>query len=173
MPRPLEALLTLGATALVLVFFASVPHWPREWTARSSPNPFAVVPPLLRAPSVLAAAAPAPALNLELPTDMAVLVRRTGINGETGLIPTAGSIATYRLRASGDLVSVGAPTGLDPVTPVPGDPDPAFRVRGVYALAKVDRGVTTLHWTERGVTYEISSRTLDPNRLAEVAAKLR
>jgi hypothetical protein len=161
--RSFEILLTAAATALGVAFFASVPYWPKEAIDKAP----------LRGPSVLASARPAPNLNLSLPDDVAAIVRRTGINGETGLIPTAASITTFRLRATGDLVSVAAPTGLDPVKPIRGDPDPAFRVRGFYAVATTERGNTVLRWTERGVTYEISSRTLDPNRLAEIANILR
>src|SRR5919201_2448404 len=155
--RAFEVLLTAAATALGVAFFASVPYWPKEAIEKAP----------LRGPSVLASARPAPNLNLSLPDDLASLVRRTGINGETGLIPTAASITTFRLRASGDLVSVAAPTGVDAVQPLRGDPDPAFRVRGFYAQATTERGNTVIRWTERGVTYEISSRTLDANRLAE------
>lgn len=178
MPRSLEALLTLAATALGVAFFLSVPYWPKESIANPLPSFLAqrfAAPPKapLHGPSVLASARPAPDLNLTLPADLASVVRRTGINGETGLIPTAASITTFRLVATGDLVSVAAPTGVDPVTPLRGDPDPAYRVRGFYATASTDRGNNVLRWTERGVTYEISSRTLDPGQLAQIADKLR
>ena len=174
----LEALLTLAATALGIAFFLSVPYWPKEPFANPVPSfvaqrlAAAHAPAGLRAPSVLASARPAPELNLTLPTDLASVVRRTGINGETGLIPTAASITTFRLVATGDLVSVAAPTGVDPVTPARGDPDPAYRVRGFYASLSIDRGNTVLRWTEHGVTYEISSRTLDAGQLAQVADRL-
>jgi hypothetical protein len=178
-PRRLEVLLTIAASALGVAFFASVPYWPKEsianpipgFVAQSLAAPAEKAP--LRGPSVLASARPAPDLNLVLPDDVAMIVRRTGINGETGLIPTAASITTFRLRASGDLVSVAAPTGVEPVVPARGDPDPAFRVHGFYAVATVDRGNTVIRWTESGVTYEISSRTLDAPRLVEIANKLR
>src|SRR5919201_2056352 len=171
--RAFEILLTAAATALGVAFFASVPYWPKEvidnpipaFVSRGLTAPAQKAP--LRVPSVLASARPAPNLNLSLPDDLASIVRRTGINGETGLIPTAASITTFRLRASGDLVSVAAPTGVDAVQPLRNDPDAAFRVRGFYAQATTERGNTVIRWTERGVTYEISSRTLDANRLAE------
>ena len=177
--RPREILLTLAASALGLAFFASVPYWPKEhfdnpipaFVSQSLSAP--AEKPTLHGPSVLASARPVPDLNLVLPDDVAMIVRRTGINGETGLIHTTASITTFRLRASGDLVSVAAPTGVDPVQPVRGDPDPAFRVRGAYAVASMERGNTVIRWTERGITYEISSRTLDANGLVEVANKLR
>jgi hypothetical protein len=179
MPRPLEALLTVAATALAIAFFASVPYWPKE--PMSNPIPEFVSQSLsapaekvtLRGPSVLASARPAPDLNLELPGDVAAIARRTGINGETGLIPTAASITTFRLRATGDLVSVAAPTGLETVRRSANDPDPGLRVRGSYAVATMDRGNTIIRWTERGVTYEISSRTLDTARLVDLANTLR
>ena len=169
MPRHLEALLTIAATAVVVAFFASVSYWPKEWTERPTIPSVAV----LLGPSVLASARPAPDLNLSLPDDVAVVVRRSGINGETGLIPTAASITTFRLRATGDLVSVAAPTGVDPVRRISYDATPALSVRGAFAIATTDRGNTVIRWTENGVTYEVSSRTLDVAALAEVANRLR
>ena len=177
--RSLEVLLTLAATALGVAFVASVPYWSKDridnpipaFVSQSLSAPAEKV--ALRGPSILASARPAPDLNLSLPGDIATIVRRTGINGETGLIPTAASITTFRLRATGDLVGVAAPTGVDPVQPLRGDPDPAFRVRGYYAMASTDHGSTVIRWTERGVTYEISSRTLDAGSLADLANKLR
>ena len=177
--RRLEILLTVAASALGVAFFASVPYWPREpfsnpvpaFIAQSLAAPAEKAP--LRGPSVLASARPAPDLNLGLPDDVAMIVRRTGINGETGLIPTAASITTFRLLATGDLVSVAAPTGVDPVRRISNDAEPLLRVRGAYAVATTDRGNTVIRWTENGVTYEVSSRTLDVAGLAEVANKLR
>jgi len=169
MPRHLEALLTIAATAVAIAFYASVSYWPKDWTERPIVPNVAV----LLGPSVLASARPAPDLNLALPDDIATVVRRSGINGETGLIPTAASITTFRLRASGDLVSVAAPTGVDPIRRSSIDTEPQLRVRGAYAVASEDRGNTVIRWTEDGVTYEVSSRTLDVRALAALANKLR
>jgi len=182
MPRSLELLLAAAATAVGIAFFASVPYWPKEQTTNPLPGlvssaaqafaPSYKAP--LNGPSVLASVRPAPDLNLVLPDDLAVVVRRSGINGETGLIPTTASITTFRLRATGDLVSVAAPTGVDAVRRVNNDADAGLRVHGAYAISNVDRnGSTIIRWTENGVTYEISSRTLDASRLADVANTLR
>lgn len=176
----LEALLTAAATALAIAFFVSVPHWPKEplnnpipsFVSAAALSITASKAPLL-GPSVLASLKPVPDLNLDLPESVATIVRRSGINGETGLIPTAASITTFRLRVGGDLVSVAAPTGVDPVRPAAGDPDPAYRVRGYYAVVSDARGSTLVRWTENGVTYEVSSRTLDPATLVGLANKLR
>jgi hypothetical protein len=176
----LEALLTLAAASLAVAFFVSVPHWPRE-SIENPVSSFVIAAagsltsnkaPLL-GPSVLRSLPPVPDLNLDLPSDVATVAARRGINGETGLIPTAASITTFRLRATGELVSVAAPTGLAPVRRAPGDTGPDFVVRGSYAVVSMDRGSTVLRWTEHGVTYEISSRTIDAAGLAELANKLR
>ncbi len=92
MTRRLELLLTVAATAVALAFFASVPYWPREQMSNPLPGflssaaqaltPSNKAP--LNGPSVLAALRPAPDLNLVLPEDIAVVVARRGINGETG-----------------------------------------------------------------------------------------
>lgn len=172
----LEALLTAAATATVIAFFASVPYWPKEWTTRPARNADAPValglPSLLLGPSVLAGVRPVSDLNLDLPPDMAVVAARRGIDGETGLIPTGAAITTFRLRATGDLVSVASVPDTDPVGTSAAAPN-AVRVRGQTAVAAIDRGITHIRWTEHGVTYEISSRTLDVARLAEVANTLR
>jgi hypothetical protein len=178
MPRRLELLLTVAATALAAAFFLSVPYWPKQDSPNAIRLPTAApqaanAPSILRGPSVLADLKPVPDLNLSLPADVATVAARRGINGETGLIPTAASITTFRLKATGDLVTVAAPTGLDAVRRISNDGDPALRIRGAYAVATVERGNTVLRWTENGVTYEISSRTLDQASLAAIADRLR
>lgn len=170
--RPLEILLSIAATALVLAFFASVPHWPASWTARDTTLPLGITAPLLRGPSVLTNLRPVPTLNLTFPDDVASVVRRSGINGETGLIPTAAAITTFRLNESGDMVSVSSlPDGAGVSA---GTHDTGLRVHGQVAFASVDRGIAHVRWTENGVTYDVASRTLlDVTRLTEVANKLR
>lgn len=170
MARPFEVLLTMAATALAAAFFLSVPHWPAAWTQRA---PRAEAAGIMHGPSVLANADPAPTLNLAFPDDLATVVARRGINGETGLIPSAAAVTTFRLRATGDIVTIAAPTGVDAVRRVSLDADPALRVRGAYAASWNARGATVVRWTEKGVTYEMSSRTLDAARLAELAEALR
>ena len=172
MPRALEVLLALAATAVAVAFFASVPHWPKEWTEKPVPESTPRIR-LLLGPSVLASLAPARAVpELTLPDDLAAVVQRISPYGETGLIATTAAITTFRLRTTGDFVALSAPTGLDPIRRTPSDTE-GLRIRGAYAVATVERGSTVLRWTEDGVTYEISSRSLDVPRLVEVANKLR
>jgi hypothetical protein len=178
MSRRLEVLLTIAATAVAAAFFLSVPYWPKEPSANAIRLPttgakVADPPSILLGPSVLAGMKPVPDLNLALPADVATVTARRGINGETGLIPTAASITTFRLKATGDLITIAAPTGLDAVRRISNDGDPALRIRGAYAVATVERGNTVIRWTENGVTYEISSRTLDIAGLAAIADRLR
>jgi hypothetical protein len=179
MPRRLELLLTIAATAVAAAFFLSVPYWPKQQSTNALRLPTAgevaaqATSPILRGPSVLAGVKPAPDLNLSLPADIATVTARRGINGETGLIPTAASITTFRLKATGDLITVAAPTGLDAVRRISNDGDPSLRIRGAYAVAMIERGNTVIRWTENGVTYEISSRTLDVAGLAAIADRLR
>ncbi len=177
MPRRLEVLLTVAATAVAAAFFLSVPYWPKQPSTNAIRLPAVAQPAdpqsILRGPSVLASVQRAPDLNLSLPADIAVVTARRGINGETGLIPTAASITTFRLKATGDLVTVAAPTGVDAVRRISNDGDPVLSVHGAYAVATAERGNTVIRWTENGVTYEVSSRTLDASRLVELANKLR
>ncbi len=169
MPRGLEILLAIAATALGIAFFASVPYWPKDWTDRPVPT---ATPRVLRGPSVLASLAPAASIRrLTLPDELASVVQRSSPNGETGLIASAGAITTFRLHGTSDLVALSAPPGVDPVRRSPGESGP--QVRGAPALAVVERGSTILRWTEGAVTYQLSSRSLDASRLAEVGNKLR
>jgi hypothetical protein len=178
----LEALLTVAAAAVAIAFFASAPYWPKEEIANPLPSFVGAaaqnLAPANRAPllgpSVLAGARPAPELNLGLPQSLATVVRRSGINGETGLIPTLASITTFRIHATGDLVSVAMIEGANPITTATlAGTDPTLTVRGHYAVANVDRGVTHVRWTENGITFDIGSRTLDARALIDIANKLR
>ena len=179
MPRRLELLLTIAATAVGLAFFLSVPYWPREQSTNAIRLPtvepvavsFATATP--RGPSILASVKPAPNFNLELPADIATVTGRRGINGETGLIPTVASITTFRLIATGDLISVSPILEAEAVRAPATLSDPVYRVHGQYAVASIDRGIYQLRWTENGITYQVASRTLDASGLTEVANKLR
>ncbi len=170
--RPLEIMLTIAASAIALAVFASVPHWPSSWTARDETARIGITAPLLRGPSVLTDLRPVPTLNLTFPDDVAAVVRRSGINGETGPIPTAAAITTFRLNESGDMVSVSSlPDGAGTSA---GTHDTGLRVHGQVAFASVDRGIAHVRWTENGVTYDVASRTLvDVARLTVVANTLR
>lgn len=169
MPRGLEILLTVAATALGVAFFASVPYWPAEWTERPLPE---ATPRALLGPSVLASLTPVvPVPRLTLPDHLATVVQRIGQSGETGLISSAGAVTTFRLNGTTDLVALSAPSGLDPVRRAPGESGP--QVRGAPALAVAERGSTILRWTEGSVTYQLSSRSLDAGRLIDIANRLR
>ena len=180
MPRRLELLLTVAATAVALAFFLSVPYWPKQDSPNAIRLPtlepvaaFSFATPAPRGPSILASLKPVPNFNLDLPTDFAIVAARRGYNGETGLIPTLASVTTFRLIATGDLVSVSPIFEADAVRAPATLTEPVYRVHGQYAVASVDRGVNQLRWTENGITYQVASRTLDASGLTEVANKLR
>ncbi len=158
----LDTLLALLVGALALGFLASVPYWPREWTERPVPPPV-VIP---NAYSVLAHARPAPSATLTLPPGLGDVIQQRGPNGETGLIARETAITMVRLRGTGDVVAFGAvaPTGAV---------GRSVTVRGAAGFTFADRGLTVVRWTEAGLMYEISSRTLDASRLTEIAAQLR
>lgn len=160
--RALEASLALAAGALAVGFFASVPYWPREWTDRPVPPPI-VIP---NAFSVLAHARPAPSAALTLPPDVGDVIQQRGPNGETGLIARETAITMVRLRGTGDVVAFGT---VPPTAAV----GARLEVRGVAGFTFTDRGLTVVRWMENELMYEISSRTLDGARLAEIAGRLR
>lgn len=167
---PFPHLLVAAACSLVVAFFVSVPYWPKEWTVKQTR--VTTIAPAPRGPSVLASLRPAVLVpSLALPDGIATVVQRISPAGETGLISSTAAITTFRLRASGDLVAVSAPLGLDPVVRPQGDSG-GHRIRGAYAAATTEGGFTVLRWSENGITYQVSSRSLDAMRLAEVANKL-
>ena len=87
--------------------------------------------------------------------------------------PTPAQAQAWPPIKNGDSTLLMAPTGIEPVRPAAGDPDPAYRVNGYYAVVSAARGSTLVRWTENGVTYEVSSRSLDAATLVELANKLR
>lgn len=159
--RSFEVPLAFVTAFLVAGFFVTAPHWPRGWTRRAELPPV-VLP---NAFSILDHASPAPSRTLALPVDLGTVIQQRGPNGETGLIARDTAITMVRLRG-GDVVAFGR---VPPSSPR-GRP---ITVRGVAGVAFSDGGLHVVRWTENGASYEISSRTLDADRLVEIARLLR
>ena len=95
--------------------------------------------------------------------------------GQTGLVRNDAVATTYRLRATGDLVTV-APLPLNEMLPYssPLVTDPPLRVRGRAAEATYTiNGTSAIRWIENDTVFEMSSRTLTVAQLAELADRLR
>jgi len=165
---------TVVAAAIVLAFFAAQAFAPGQ---RASQTPLftfsAPVLPTMPHPSFNTQ--PVPDRTLVLPREDAITTFRITSLGQTGLVSNDAIATTYRLRASGDLVTV-APLPQSEVLPyaAPLVVDPPLRVRGKAAEATFTvNGTTAVRWLENGMVFEISSRTLTLAQLVDLAAKLR
>ncbi|HEV8470019.1 MAG TPA: hypothetical protein VGR46_10460 [Candidatus Limnocylindria bacterium] len=132
----------------------------------------------MHGPSVLeqAFANPKPVrLSLELPADIAVPVPPGRIVGDYGPGRPAPVVRAFRLRGSNDSVVVAmapdAPVVLAPAT----RPADALAVHGNYAISWMvePTSLSVVRWTENGMTYEVSSRSLGVRDLARLAEQVR
>jgi hypothetical protein len=165
---------TVAAVGVALVFFTALAFAPGE---RASQTPIFT----FSAPALQTMARPTfnsrpmPDRTLVLPNDDAVRTFRINSEGQTGLVNNESVATTYRLRATGDLVTV-APLPQSQALPYtsPLDIDPPLRVRGQAAQATVTFGGTSaIRWIENTMVFEMSSRTLTVAQLVELANKLR
>jgi len=165
-PR-LPWVLPLAAAAVALALIASVNAVPHETAVQETVAPARM--------ETLANLPPAPKVNLTLPADVAVLTARAQYTGETGLLRPGAAVMTYRLRDSNDLVTVSPLPEAPPINMPSAAAAGGLTVHGNYAQAQSAIGAVpnAVRWTERGITYQISSRTLGPYSLAAIAELLR
>jgi hypothetical protein len=165
---------TIVAVGVALVFFAALAFAPGQ---RASQTPIFT----LSAPALPTMARstfntqPVPDRTLVLPEEDAVTTFRITSLGQTGLVNNDSIATTYRLRASGDLVTV-APLPQSEALPysAPLVMDPPLRIRGRAAQATITvNGTTAVRWVENGVVFEMSSRTLTIAQLSQLANTLR
>lgn len=165
---------TVVAVGIALVFFAALAFAPGQ---RESQTPiftlYAPALPTMARPTFNTR--PVPDRTLVLAEDDAITIFRINAQGQTGLVKNEAIATTYRLRATGDLVTV-APLEPSDATPYPSPApgDPSLRVRGLAASWIVtDNGMKSIRWLEAGAVFEMSSRTLSVAQLADLANKLR
>ena len=162
------------AITIALIYFAALAFAPGQ---RESQTPIVT----LYAPALPTMARPTfntkpvPDRTLVLAEEDAITTFRITSLGQTGLVNNEAIATTYRLRGSGDLVTV-APLPQSEALPY-ADPivmNPPLRVRGRAAQATFTvNGTTAVRWVENGMVFEMSSRTLTVPQLAELANKLR
>jgi hypothetical protein len=165
---------TVVAVGVALAFFTALAFAPGQ---RASQTPIFT----LSAPALPTMARPTfntrpvPDRTLVLPEDDAVTTFRITSLGQTGLVNNDSIATTYRLRATGDLVTV-APLPQNEALPYssPLAMDPPLRIRGRAAEATVTvNGTTAVRWLENGMVFEMSSRTLTIAQLSQLANTLR
>jgi hypothetical protein len=165
---------TVVAVGIALAFFTALAFAPGQ---RASQTPIftfsAPALPTMARPTFNTQ--PVPDRTLVLPEDDAATTFRITSLGQTGLVNNDSIATTYRLRATGDLVTV-APLPQNEVLPYssPLVMDPPLRIRGRAAQATITAsGTTAVRWSENGVVFEMSSRTLTIAQLSDLANKLR
>jgi hypothetical protein len=165
---------TVVAVGIALVFFAALAFAPGQ---RESQTPIFTLyaPPLPTMARPTFNTQPVPDRTLVLSEEDAVQTFRITSSGQTGLVKNDAVATTYRLRATGDLVTV-APLSQSEALPYPSPArgDAPLRVRGRAANYIVtDNGVRAIRWIENDMVFEMSSRTLSVAQLADLANKLR
>ena len=165
---------TVVAVGIALVFFTALAFAPGQ---RASQTPIftfsAPALPTMARPTFNTQ--PVPDRTLVLPDDDAVTTFRITSLGQTGLVKNDSVATTYRLRATGDMVTV-APLPQSEALPYasPLTFDPPLRIRGRAAQATITvNGTTAVRWVENDTVFEMSSRTLTIAQLSDLANKLR
>ena len=167
-PR-LGLMLSIASAAVataVLLMTAAIPH--------------AAVPRYVESgPSILEQAfakpKPPPTLDLALPSDVAVEVQPLRVDGIYGLARPSPTLRTFRIRGSNTVVIVamipGAPAIMKPANP----PADALSVHGAYAAnySVEATSLASVRWTENGMTYEVSARSLLLRDLVALAEQVR
>jgi hypothetical protein len=165
--------LTVGIVGLSIAFFSALAFWPGE-RARQTPIAVLSYPQVSFPPRPSFVTRPVPDQALTFPPDVATATFRITSQGQTGLVSSDTIATTYRLRATGDMVTV-APLPLSETLPYPAPPAgaAAVRVRGRDAQWTTANGTSAVRWVENGVSFEMSSRTLSVAQLADLASRLR
>ncbi|HKC92006.1 MAG TPA: hypothetical protein VKE23_11850 [Candidatus Limnocylindria bacterium] len=162
-------MLSLASAAVAAALHLGVNAVPHEQLARVLPA---------TGPSILAQAFAQPApprLALDLPPEVAVPIPPGRVVvGDYGPGRPAPTVRAYRLRGSNDTVVVALAADAQPVSaPARRTPD-ALAVHGSYAIAwTIEPSINVVRWTVQGLTYEISSRTVQARELARIAEQLR
>jgi hypothetical protein len=166
--------ITVVAVGAVLVFFTALAFAPGRRESQTPIYTFSAPPlPTLARPTFITR--PVPDHTLVFPDDIAEGSFRISHEGYTGLLYNNYGVAkTYRLRLTGDLVTIAAlqPTNTIPF-PSPALGDVPVRVRGRAANWITANGATSIRWLENDVVFEMSSRTLSVAQLADLATTLR
>ena len=164
--EPMLSIASAAVAAAALLAIAAIPH-------QSGPRFAEAGPSILE--QAFAKPKPPPTLHLALPSDIAIEVlpqRVDGIYGPARPMPT---VRSFRLRGSNAIVVVamfpGAPAVVRPAT-APAD---ALSVHGADAAnySVEATSISAVRWTENGMTYEVSSRSLSLRDLVVLAEQVR
>ena len=118
---------------------------------------------------------PPTTLDLVLPSDLAVEVSPLRVDGIYGPARPAPTVRSFRLRGSNAIVIVAMLPGTPPIVPPTNTQGEALSVHGTYAAnySVEATSLSAVRWTEKGMTYEISSRSLLLRDLVPLAEQVR
>ncbi len=118
---------------------------------------------------------PPTTLDLVLPSDLAVEVSPLRVDGIYGPARPAPTVRSFRLRGSNAIVIVAMLPGTLPIVPPTNTQGEALSVHGAYAAnySVEATSLSAVRWTEKGMTYEISSRSLLLRDLVPLAEQVR
>ena len=167
-PR-LGVVLSIASAAVasaVLLMIAAIPH-------ASTPRFVETAPSILE--QAFAQAKPPPTLDLALPTDLAVEVLPLRADGVYGLGRPVPTVRSFRIRGSNAIVIVAMVPGAPAIVKPAISPAEALSVHGTYAAnySVEATSLSSVRWTENGMTYEVASRSLLLRDLIAVAEQVR
>jgi hypothetical protein len=115
------------------------------------------------------------ALDLLLPSDVAVEVSPLRVDGIYGPRRPAPTVRLFRMRDSNVIVTVAMLPGIPAIVPPTNPPADALSVHGTYAAnySVEATSLTAIRWTEKGMTYEVSARSIVLRDLVRLAEQVR
>ena len=118
---------------------------------------------------------PPTTLDLLLPSDLAVEVSPLRVDGIYGPARPAPTVRSFRLRGSNAIVIVAMLPGTPPIVAPTNTQGEALSVHGTHAAnySVEATSLSAVRWTEKGMTYEISSRALLLRDLVPLAEQVR
>ena len=163
---PMLSIASAAVAAAALLAIAALPHQSSPRFAESRPSVLE---------QAFAKPKPPPTLDLALPSELAVEVLPQRVDGIYGPARPAPTVRSFRIRASNAVVIVAMVPGVPPIVRPAAGLAEALSVHGAYAAnySVEATSISAVRWTENGMTYEVSSRSLLLKDLIPIAEQVR
>jgi hypothetical protein len=160
------SLASAAVAAAALLAIAALPH-------QSTPRFAEAGPSILE--QAFAKPKPPPTLDLMLPSDVATEVQPLRVDGIYGPARPAPTVRLFRMRDSNATLVVAMLPGAPAIVRPASSSAEAISVHGAYAVSySVEAtSISAVRWTENGMTYEVSSRTLPLGDVVRLAEQVR